>query len=137
MKVSFEGIGEMVATFPVKGAVVKGQMVKLTQAGQVSPCQAGDSFCGLAVNVREGFAGVQFAGLAQVSYSGDSAPVCGWNALVADGTGGVSVAEESDESGAGTDTQSNAGTAAQSGGSAREFLIVAVDTAGKTAVVRL
>ena len=49
----------------------------------------------------------------------------------------MSVAEESDESGAGTDTQSNAGTAAQSGGSAREFLIVAVDTAGKTAVVRL
>ena len=84
----------------------------------LSPCQAGDSFCGLVVNVREGFAGVQFAGLAQVSYSGDSAPVCGWNALVADGTGGVSVAEPAAEG-------------------AREFLIVAVDTAGKTAVVRL
>ena len=88
MKVSFEGIGEMVATFPVTEEVEKGCMVKLDDEGQISPCDEGDEFIGMAVNCRQGFAGVQFAGMAQVAYSGD-APGCGWVALSADGNGGV------------------------------------------------
>lgn len=113
MKVSFEGIGEMVATFEISGAVAPGDMVKLSEDGKVSACADGDEFIGLAVTVREGFAGVQFAGMAQVSC--DEELTCGWKNLVADSKGGV-----------------KAGTA---GG--REYLVVAVDSTAKTAVVRL
>ena len=113
MKVSFEGIGEMVATFEVSGTVVPGDMVKLDGDGKVSACGDGDEFVGVAVTVREGCAGVQFAGMAQVSCDGEL--TCGWKKLVADGKGGIK-------------------TAAASG---REYLVVAVDSTAKTAVVRL
>ena len=113
MKVSFEGIGEMVATFEVSGAVAPGDMVKLSEDGKVSACGDSDEFIGLAVTVREGFAGVQFAGMAQVSC--DEALTCGWKKLAANGKGGVKTAA--------------------SGG--REYLVVAVDSTAKTAVVRL
>ena len=113
MKVSFEGIGEMVATFAVAEDVEKGCMVKLGEDGQVSPCEDGDEFIGMAVNCRQGFAGVQFSGMAQVAYSG-TAPGCGWAKLSADGNGGV----KADENG-------------------HEYLVVATDTTAATAVVRL
>ena len=113
MKVSFEGIGEMVATFPVTEEVEKGCMVKLDEDGCVSPCVDGEEFIGMAVNSRQGFAGVQFAGMAQVAYSG-IAPGCGWVKLSADGNGGV----KADENG-------------------HEYLVVATDTTAATAVVRL
>ena len=113
MKVSFEGIGEMVATFAVAEDMEKGCMVKLDEAGCVRPCADGDEFIGMAVNVRQGYAGVQFSGMAQVAYSG-AAPVCGWAKLSADGKGGV----KADENG-------------------HEYLVVATDTTAATAVVRL
>ena len=114
MKVSFEGIGEMVATFAVDGTVEPGDMVKLSEDGKVSACGGDDAFVGIAVTVREGFAGVQFAGMTQVSC--DEELICGWKKLVANGKGGVKVA-------------------AATGG--REYLVVAVDSTAKTAVVRL
>ncbi len=113
MKVSFEGIGEMVATFPVTAPVEKGCVVKLDEAGAVAPCGSGDEFIGVAVNARQGFAGIQFAGLTQVAYTG-AAPGCGWVKLTADGNGGVMADEDG-----------------------RTYLVVAIDTTTATAVVRL
>ena len=113
MKVSFEGIGEMVATFEISGEVAAGDMVKLDEDGKVSACDSDEEFLGVAVTVREGFAGVQFSGMAQVSC--DGALKCGWRALAADGMGGVKAAAAN----------------------GREYLVVAVDGTAKTAVVRL
>ena len=113
MKVSFEGIGEMVATVEVSGTVATGDMVKLGEDGKVSTCGDSDEFIGMAVTVREGYAGVQIAGMAQVSC--DEGLTCGWKKLAADSKGGIK-------------------TAAASG---REYLVVAVDSTAKTAVVRL
>ena len=113
MKVSFEGIGDMIATFPAADDVVKGWVVKLDEDGQVCACGDGDRFVGTAVNVREGFAGVRLGGLARVGCSG-AVPGCGWVKLAADGKGGV----KSDSSG-------------------QEYLAVAADASAETIVIRL
>ena len=76
-RVSFEGIGEVMATF-YAGEGVKG----------VAPCAAGERFCGLAVSGSDGYAGVQVAGFAQMK-CGDGAVAAGYVTLTADGSGGV------------------------------------------------
>ena len=86
-KVSFEGIGEVAATFACAEGVKAGQAVKLTASGSVGPCAAGDRPCGVALSVRDGFAAVQVAGFAAVPVTG-TVPV-GWTALTADGQGGM------------------------------------------------
>ena len=47
MKVSYEGIGAWSATFETADAR-EGQVVKLSAPRTVSPCAAGDAFCGVA-----------------------------------------------------------------------------------------
>ena len=69
MKVSYEGIGAWSATFETADAR-EGQVVKLSAPRTVSPCAAGDAFCGVAGPVRGGVCGVQLGGLAEVSYTG-------------------------------------------------------------------
>lgn len=51
MKVSYEGIGAWSATFETAD-VREGQVVKLSAPRTVSPCAAGDAFCGVAGPVR-------------------------------------------------------------------------------------
>lgn len=89
-KVSFAGIGEVVATFAVQEGVRGGQPVKLTGNGQVGPCGDGDPFCGVALEPRAGFGGVQVRGFVSVRTSEQLAP--GWAELAADGNGGVRTA---------------------------------------------
>ncbi len=112
-KISFEGIGEMVATFVAKNGLESGQVCKVTQAGETGPCSAGERFCGGAVHVKEGLAAVQVGGFLTATYSG--AMTAGWVKLAADGSGGVK-----------TDAANGV-----------EYLVVDVDTAGKIAVVLL
>ena len=112
-KISFEDIGAVVATFAVEDGVQGGQVVKVTGNGQAGPCSAGDPFCGVALEGRGGFAGVQLKGFAQVKTTG--AVDLGWTKLEADGTGGVQ--------------------ATASGG--REYLVVETDSAALTAVLCL
>lgn len=112
-KISFEDIGEVVATFAVEDGVKDGQVVKVTGDGQVGPCSAGDPFCGVALEGRGGFAGVQVKGFAQVKTTG--AVSLGWTKLEADGAGGVQAVE--------------------SGG--REYLVVETDSTALTAVLSL
>lgn len=131
MSISFEGIGEVTATFLAEedSKVEPGNVVCLTGNDQVGLGTAGTVPCGVAATVAEdGCIGVVISGLAEVTYSGDSAPTAGWNNLAADGKGGVKVAD------AGTNAQSAGSTGSQTG---HPYLVVSVDTAGKTAVVKL
>lgn len=110
MKGSFEGIGQWAATFACQN-VSAGQVVKVSGSGAVAACASGEGFDGVALAVaRDGGAcSVAMGGVVTAAYSGDTAPSAGWNALKADGKGGVSVI---------------------SGG--REYLAVDVDTAAGT-----
>lgn len=111
MKVSFEGIGEYVATFcnsdtaPAKA----GQVVKLEKNATVAACVDGDLVFGVAVTAGADFAAVQTAGFVTLSYSGETVPAVGYGVLAADGTGGVKVAK-----------------------TGREYAILQVDTDAKT-----
>jgi len=108
-KVSFEGIGEVTATFYAREDVKKGQTVKLSGDSQVAPCGPGEGFCGVAVtDCKDGCAGVQVSGFAQVS-CGDGGVTVGRVRLVADGSGGVKQGEGAEylvvaDDGAGTIT---------------------------------
>ncbi len=111
MKVSFEGIGDLLVTFAVSGTVTAFAPVKVTAAGRVSACAQGDPIDGIAVDVSsDGCASVLIHGYAEAAYSGD-APECGRGWLCADGDDGVCVDEN--EAGPGV-------------------LITDVDTAAKT-----
>lgn len=114
-QVSFEEIGAVVATFQAQEGVKAGQVVKITGNGQVGPCGAGESFCGVALSCEDGYAGVQVSGFAAVAVSGAAA--LGWTELTADGAGGVKTAAQGD-----------AGS---------KVLVVEMDQAGERAVVCL
>ena len=81
-RISFEGIGEVAATFACGEGVKAGQVVKLTGDGAVSPCGDGERFCGVALSAGEGFAAVQLGGLIRVAASGGALSE-GWNRLLA------------------------------------------------------
>ena len=49
-RMSFEGIGEVAATFACGEGVKAGQVVKLTGDGTVGPCGDGERFCGVALS---------------------------------------------------------------------------------------
>lgn len=84
-KVSFEDIGMVTATFAAREDMKPGQVVKITGNGEVGACTDGDAFCGLALSVRSGFAGVQVKGFACLPTSGTV--TLGRVKLAADGTG--------------------------------------------------
>lgn len=97
-KISFEGIGELVATFACEETVQAGQVVKVTGPCTVGPCSDGDRFCGVALSAGDGYAAVQLAGFITVAAGEDVTE--GWCALVADGAGGVKAdASEADGTG--------------------------------------
>lgn len=87
-KVSFEGIGEVLATFYTTGKVEVGKIVTVKQANTVGTCTAGEGFCGVVVSVKDGCAAVQTDGVMQASCT-DSAVKPGVMELTADGKGGV------------------------------------------------
>ena len=118
-KVSFEEIGAVAATFFAQKEVKAGQVVKMTGNGQVGPCSAGDKFCGVALSNENGCAGVQVKGFCPVAVTGSID--LGWNALAADGAGGVQTAT----------------AGAEESPSGVECLVVSTDTAGKRAVICL
>ena len=112
-KVSFEEIGAVAATFFAQKEVKAGQVVKMTGNGQVGPCSAGD------LSNENGCAGVQVKGFCPVAVTGSID--LGWNALAADGAGGVQTAT----------------AGAEESPSGVECLVVSTDTAGKRAVICL
>ena len=112
MNVSFNGIGDALVTFLTSNAT-RGSVVKVSAAGTVALCSAGDAFDGVAVFVDGGYAGVRLGGFVTVKYSG-TAPAVGRAVLVADGSGGVKTAE-----------------------SGSTYLVVDRDTTAKTVTIKL
>lgn len=110
MKVSFEGIGECVASFYNDNSAhaESGAPVTLSGNGKVAACEDGELLFGVAVSAGEEFAAVQVHGFVNLSYSG-TAPSVGYVKLSADGKGGV----KKDDNG-------------------RSYAIVQVDTTAKT-----
>lgn len=124
MKVSYEGIGQWAATFAC-GQVAEGEMVKISGNGTVSACADGDDFCGQALSVgRDGGAcAVALGGMVTAGYTGTTAPALGWTSLAADGNGGVQAVSGSKQTGS---------EGAQAAVAGRSYLVVDVDTSGKT-----
>lgn len=85
-KVTFNGMGELVATFQA-GSVTVGAPVIMNGNNAIRNGSGGTAPVGVALNKRGGYAGVLLKGFTQVKYSGT--PALGWNSLVADGTGGL------------------------------------------------
>lgn len=113
MEISMAGFGENTATFQAEEGVTPGLPVKMIANGTVGPCAAGDLFCGVAVNVRGGYAAVQLGGYASLGYTGE-APAPGYAALGAAG-----------------------GSAVTKNAAGRSFLVIDVDTAAKTCGILL
>jgi len=109
MKIAFDEIGENYVTFYAGASAAEGQVCKLGDNGTVAACGAGEDFCGVSAGIRDGAASVQMSGYCELPYTGASAPAVGYGHLAANGTGGAAV---------------TAG--------AKSYLIVQVDTVGKT-----
>lgn len=88
MNVNFNGYNENVATF-VAGSnlITAGVPVKISADGTVSACSSGDKFCGICVNVRDGYAAVQLSGYVTVKTSAKLA--LGFTKLAAGASGAV------------------------------------------------
>ena len=89
MKVCFEDIGHMGATFAAAGGE-GGDPVKISANGTVCGCADGEVFCGVMECLRGGYGAVQLHGFVTLPYSG-TVPVLGYNSLLANGNGGVKV----------------------------------------------
>ena len=87
MSISFEGVGQVCATFWGE-SLTEGHVVKITENGTVGPCAAGEAFCGVVLRAAGDACAVQVGGFVTVDYSGD-APALGRVCLAADGNGGV------------------------------------------------
>ena len=63
MDVNFNGYNENVLTFIADSGITNpGVPVKISASGKVSKCSTNDVFCGVCVNVRDGYAAVQLSG---------------------------------------------------------------------------
>ena len=114
-QISFEGIGGDVATFWAASGVKPDEVVKLSADSTVAPCAAGERFCGVAVNAREGVSAVQFGGFVRLKCS-DATVTPGFVTLTADGSGGVK----------------KASTASDSTDKGQEYLVVAAESGSLT-----
>ena len=133
MNISFEGVGQVCATFLGSG-LTEGQVVKLTGNGTAGACAADDGFCGVALCCKEDACTVQMGGFAAVGYSG-AAPALGYTALTADGKGGVQSAGQTGEESGGQD--SGAAASAPAGQAGRSYWVVDRDESGKTVTILL
>ncbi len=91
MKTSFQGIGEMIATFEAGESVAVGSLVKVSANGKVDVCADTDPFCGVVVNIRGGYAAVQIGGYAQIPCTGGVA--VGYQTLCAGADGKAKTGE--------------------------------------------
>lgn len=88
MSISVNGFGEGILTFKAADGLTAGVPVKVSANDTVAACAASNIFCGIAVEVSGGYAGVQLKGFVTLPYTG-TAPALGLTALCANGNGGV------------------------------------------------
>lgn len=91
MSVVFNGTETAVLTFQASSAAASG-LAAMAGNNTVKNAGVGAAPVGIILNKRNNHAAVQVRGYAEVKYSGSTAPVLGWNSLVADGSGGLRVA---------------------------------------------
>ena len=72
--IKYTGIGAVVATCHTMEEIGENTLVKMADNGTVEPCQAGDKFCGMAMQPRGAIAGVQFKGFMTVACTGELIP---------------------------------------------------------------
>ena len=87
MSVSFDGVGQVCATFLGSG-IEEGQAVKVSGWGTAAVCGDGESFCGAAICCRDGACTVQVSGFLTLGYTG-TAPAAGPVKLCGYGQGGA------------------------------------------------
>ncbi len=95
MNVAFDGMENLVVTFQAE-TVTAGKFAAMHSNRTVQDAADGTAPVGLTLHRRGSHAAVQTRGYVQCSYSGGTAPELGWNQLVADGTGGLRPAAESE-----------------------------------------
>ena len=96
MGISFKGYGENVVTFNADSALTEaGVPVKMTADSTVGKCSANDKFCGICVNLRDGYAAVQIAGYAV--FGATSKIAVGYKKLAATAAGKAAVNENGRE----------------------------------------
>lgn len=103
MNINFNGYSENAVTFLTTDGVEKNMLVKVTSNGTVAPCASGDTFCGVCVDVRGGYATVVTSGY--VNMPANKTIAVGYQKLSA-----------------------SSATAVTSGTSGREYLVVESDT---------
>lgn len=91
MEFSYEGIGQVVATFAMEEGVEPGMAVALVDNGTVA-VSGGIDACGKVLAVDGSCCAVQVSGFMKLPYSGET-PTPGWNTVACDGNGGVCVGE--------------------------------------------
>ncbi len=96
MNLSFNGFSENTITFEADTTLTKaGVPVKVEQDGKVALATTGDRICGVAVNVREGFAAVQLRGYMEFPCA--QVIPCGFQKIGADAQGNLVLADEGTE----------------------------------------
>lgn len=71
MSVNFNGFEENVVTMEADSSVTKANtLVKMKSSGVVEACSKDDDFCGVVLNVRDGYAAVQLKGYVVAEASG-------------------------------------------------------------------
>ena len=90
MDFSYEGIGQVVATFAREEGVEPGMAVALTGDCTVGMANSGADLCGKVLAVNGDCCAVQVGGFVKLPFTGES-PVAGYNTIAGNGEGGVLV----------------------------------------------
>ena len=91
MDINFNGFNEKALTFMADDLVTEGCLVKMDESGTVTKASADDSFIGVCMNVRDGFAAVQVEGYVEIDLTGE---VSVGDAILVATDSGVKAAEE-------------------------------------------
>ena len=93
MNISFEGIGQVAATFLTEEELQAGMAVAVTGDSTVGTGADGADLCGVVLAAKGGTAAVQVSGTVKTAYSGTK-PGLGWVGLAVDGAGKVKTADD-------------------------------------------
>lgn len=88
MEFSYEGIGQVVATFANPEGIEPGMAVTIVDNDTVGMGYEGDFLCGVVLTAEGDVCAVQVGGFVKVRYSGTSAGV-GFEQVGVDGSGGI------------------------------------------------
>lgn len=92
MNFSYQGIGQVCASFQAEEGLMEGCLCKVTDNGTVGVCAKGDAIHGVAGNVHNGVAAVTLRGFVTVQYTG-TAPTVGECKLTAASDSAVQVSD--------------------------------------------